>query len=588
MINGCYPFINFEIICCMLKNLFLLLLVFASCKSERSIVGTNRTVDPYQYSITKEGNYKNGAVACAHPLAAKVGVEILKQGGNAIDAAIATQLALAVVYPGAGNIGGGGFLVARLNDGAAFTIDFRETAPAKATLDMYLDEKGNVRGTLSLNGHLAAGVPGTVAGLFASMKYAKLPFNKLIQPAIDFARNGFVITKLEADKMNDRQQEFKSYNTVAPVFVKNKWKAGDTLVQTDLANTLERIRDKGQDGFYKGETARLIIEEMQRGKGIITYEDLANYTAKERQPLMFTYKGNSIITMPPPSSGGITLWQMLKMVEDRPLSTYGFESVKSVQLMTEVERRAFADRATFLGDPDFVKVPIEQMTNEGYLRGRMVDYDSTKAGSSKETKAGVIESTQTTHISIVDKDGNAVAVTTTLNNTFGSKTIVGGAGFVLNDEMDDFSTKPGVPNLYGAVGGQANAIAPNKRMLSSMTPTIVIRDNKPIMVVGTPGGTTIPTSIFQMIVDAIDFKMNAADAVNKPRFHHQWLPDEIQVEKGFSADVAEQLRRMGYQVKPYKVAGYESVIGRVEMIVITDGKIQAVGDNRGDDSVDGY
>jgi gamma-glutamyltranspeptidase / glutathione hydrolase len=564
------------------------LLITGSPSYAQSIIGKGKAIDPYNYSSTKAVTYSHSAVACAHPLASMVGAQILKQGGNAVDASIAVQLALAVAYPGAGNIGGGGFMVAHMNNGKTFTLDYRETAPAKAFRDLYLDLQGNAQTTLSQNGHLASGVPGTVAGLFASMKYAKLPFKTLIQPAIDLAEKGFTITKGEADKMNERQEAFKKYNTQPTVFIKDKWKQGDTLIQKDLANTLKRIRDKGQAGFYEGETARLIVEEMKRGKGLITLEDLKSYKAKERKPITFNYKGYTVVTMPPPSSGGVLLLQMLKMVENRPLPSYGFETVKSVQLMTEAERRAYADRAEHLGDPDFWKVPLAGLTSNAYIKKRMMDYDSTKAGKSSEIKAGTPESIETTHISIIDKWGNMVSVTYTLNGTFGSKTVVGGAGFFLNNEMDDFSTKPGVPNMYGAVGGEANAIAANKRMLSSMCPTLVLKGKQPFVVVGTPGGTTIPTSVFQMIVDIVDFKMSPVEAVSKPRFHHQWLPDEIQVEKGFPENIARQLRQMGYSVVPYSVAGYESSIGRVELIQFDKGKLKAVADVRGDDSVAGF
>jgi len=555
----------------------------------QSIVGPGKAVDPYRYSIHKSDNYNKGAVATAHPLASLVGAAILKQGGNAVDAAIAVQLTLAVVYPGAGNIGGGGFMVARLQNGKTFTLDYRETAPSKATRDMYVDEQGNAQTDLSQFGHLASGVPGTVSGLFASMKYAKLPFKSLIQPAIDLAEKGFTLTTSEAKKFDNAQEAFKKYNTIAPVFVKESgWKAGDTLIQKDLANTLKRIRDKGAAGFYEGETAKLIVAEMQRGNGLISLNDLKNYTTKERKPLQFNYKGYTIASMPPPSSGGVLLAQMFKMVESRPLATYGFETPKSVQLMTEVERRAYADRAEHLGDPDFWKVPVKEITSDAYLTKRMADYDSTKATKSSGIKAGIAESMETTHISIVDRWGNMVSVTTTLNGNFGSKTVVGGAGFFLNNEMDDFSVKPGVPNMYGAVGGEANAIAPGKRMLSSMGPTIVLKNKKPFMVVGTPGGTTIPTSVFQTIVDVIDFKMLLTDAVNKPKFHHQWLPDEIVVENGFPEDVSKELQQMGYVIKGYHVPGYEVVIGRVEAIKITNGKLEAVADSRGDDTVAGF
>jgi gamma-glutamyltranspeptidase / glutathione hydrolase len=583
----CVPNLRDKIIKTALTALFPIIF-FPFLTSAQPIIGAGKAINPYQYSSTKNLTFTKGAVASAHPLASMVGAQILKEGGNAIDASIAVQLALAVVYPGAGNIGGGGFLVAHMNTGKTFTLDYRETAPAKAFRDLYLDLQGNAQTTLSQNGHLASGVPGTVAGLFASMKYAKLPFKTLIQPAIDLAENGFSITKGEADKMNERQEAFKKYCTQPTVFIKDKWKQGDTLIQKDLANTLKRIRDKGQAGFYEGETARLIVEEMKRGKGLITLEDLKSYKAKERMPITFNYKGYTVVTMPPPSSGGILLLQMLKMVENRPLPSYGFETVKSVQLMTEAERRAYADRAEHLGDPDFWKVPLAGLTSNAYIKKRMMDYDSTKAGKSSEIKAGNPESIETTHISIIDRWGNMVSVTYTLNGTFGSKTVVGGAGFFLNNEMDDFSIKPGVPNMYGAVGGEANAIAANKRMLSSMCPTLVLRGKQPFMAVGTPGGTTIPTSVFQMIVDMVDFGMSPVEAVSKPRFHHQWLPDEIQVEKGFPETTTKELRQMGYPVVPYAVAGYESSIGRVELIQFDKGKLKAVADVRGDDSVAGF
>ena len=540
---------------------------------------------PYNYSANKKTESKNGAVVSAHPLASMVGLEILKKGGNAVDAAIATQLALAVVYPAAGNIGGGGFMVARLQDGKILTLDYREKAPGKATRDMFLTENGEPQTQKSQNGHLAAGVPGTVAGLFASHKYAKLPFARLIQPAIDLAQYGFAINASEARSLNALRDSFLKYNTVKPVFVKDgTWKAGDTLIQKDLANTLKRIRDLGQKGFYEGRTAELIVAEMKRGKGMISAADLKTYQAKWRTPTQFNYKGYTIVTMPLPSSGGVLLPQMMKMVEDQPLKQYGFLSSQSVQLMVEVERRAYADRAKYLGDADFYKVPVKILTSEAYAKERMKDYVPDKAGTSTAVQPGIIsESEETTHLSVYDKNGNAVAVTTTLNGSYGSRTVVGGAGFLLNNEMDDFSIKPGVPNMYGAVGGEANAIAPNKRMLSSMTPTIVLKNNKPFLVVGTPGGTTITTSVFQTLIDVLEFEMSAEDAVNKPKFHHQWLPDEIFVEKDFPEQLMDQLKKMGYKIT---VRGQ---IGRTELIKIhPDGKIEAIADKRGDDDARGF
>lgn len=574
----------------MKRTSFIIVLFVCSgtclfAQKTESIVGAGKQVDPYHYQSVKSVTYSKACVASAHPIASAVGVAIMKRGGNAFDAMIATQLTLAVVYPAAGNIGGGGFLTARKSDGKLITIDYREMASRQATKDMYLDKNGNPQMSLSQDGDLSAGVPGTIAGLFAEHKYAKLPFEVLIQPAIDIAEHGYVISASQARDFNGLKNSFIKYNTKPLAFVKDQpWKEGDTLYQPELAATLKRVRDNGAKGFYEGETARLIVEEMKRSNGIISYDDLKGYVAKERTPLTFKYRGYQIVSFPPPSSGGVLIAQMLKMVEKFPMSSYGFESARSTQLMIEVERRAYADRAEHLGDPDYWKVPQQALMSDAYVAERMKDYDSTRASKSADIKAGVPhESDQTTHISIIDGDGNMTCVTTTLNNGYGSKTVVGGAGFLLNDEMDDFSVKPGVPNMYGAVGGAANAIAPGKRMLSSMTPTLVLKNNKPFMVVGTPGGTTIITSVFQSIVDVVDFNMNASDAVNKPKFHHQWLPDEVIIEKGFSENTKATLEKMGYTLKP------RGAIGRTELIkILPDGKREAAADTRGDDSVAGY
>jgi len=560
---------------------FTVFFLAAKCSSVSSqqIAGMNQVSN-------KRIECRNGAVVSANPLASQAGINILKQGGNAVDAAIATQLALAVVYPGAGNLGGGGFMVARLSNEKNIAVDFREKAPAAASRNMYLDAKGNIIPGKSEDGHLAVGVPGTVAGIFTYLKYARLPFRKLIQPAIELAEKGFIISSDEASDLNDVQDQFKKLNTVPPVFIKNSgWRAGDTLIQKDLAKTLRLIRDNGAKGFYEGETARLIVEEMQRGKGLITYEDLLNYSAKERDPVIFYYKKDySIITMPLPSSGGILLPQMMRMIEDQDLKSYGFETIKSVHLMTEVERLAYADRAKWLGDADFVKVPVKTLISYPYIYGRMENYNPDSAGNSQIIKAGLIpESEETTHFNTYDREGNAVSITTTLNGGYGSRTVVGGAGFLLNNEMDDFSSKPGTPNMYGAVGGDANAIQPGKRMLSSMTPTIVLYKGKPFLVLGTPGGTTITTSVFQTLVDILEFGMTTSDAVNKPKFHHQWLPDIIFIENGFPPAVISGLQKMGYTVK------VREAIGRTEVIHISpDGNIEAVADWRGDDDAAGF
>lgn len=571
----------------MKKNnaFFIVCLLILSCNAAKK--NNHSPADAFSYTVQKKVIVDNGAVVSAHPLASQAGVEILKKGGNAFDAAIATQLALAVVYPQAGNLGGGGFMVAKLSDGREVSIDYREMAPGKASRDMYVDSYGVAQTDKSQDGHLSSGVPGTIAGLFESAKYGKLSFDKLIQPAIELAEKGFVIRDREAKNLNGLQDELKKFNTQMPVFVKSTpWKAGDTLIQTDLSNTLKRIRDKGAAGFYEGETARLIVEEMKRGGGIITLDDLKNYKAKPREPHTFSYKGYKIIGMPMPSSGGLLLHQMMKMIEDKNIGSMGFQSEQAVQLMTEVERRAFADRAEYMGDADFYKVPVKMLTNEIYLQVRMKNFDTSKATPSTDIKPGVLlraESEETTHLSVIDKDGNAVAVTTTLNNSYGSRTVVGGAGFFLNDEMDDFSIKPGVPNMYGAIGGEANAIYPGKRMLSSMTPTIVLKDDKPFIVTGTPGGTTIPTSVFQTLVNILEFNMSTEDAVYKPKFHHQWLPDTLEVEKGFPQVVKDALNKKGYAIKE------RSGIGRTEVIkVLPGGKFEAVADRRGDDDAEGY
>lgn len=565
------------------KLLFLTLCTLSALASN-PLLAQEQT--PFAYTVRKTAIVDHGAVVSAHPLASNAGLTMLREGGNAFDAAIATQLALAVVYPAAGNIGGGGFMVAHTASGKNIAIDFREKAPLAATRDMYLDPAGNARTDLSQNGHLASGVPGTIAGIFEELRYAKLPIAKLIQPAIDLAQSGFAITEAEARSLNNTQAAFRKYNTLLPVFIREGgWKAGDTLIQKDLAQTLIRIRDKGAKGFYEGETARLIAEEMQRGRGIITEKDLREYTAKVREAVVFPYRGYSVVTMPLPSSGGVILQQMLKMVEPMPLAQYGFESVKAVHLMTEVERLAYADRAQYLGDRDYYSVPVKTLTSKAYLQQRMTAFQPDKAGSSQQITAGVLDpkSEETTHLEAVDNEGNAVSITTTLNGGFGSRVVVGGAGFFLNNEMDDFSVKPGVPNMYGALGTEANAIAPGKRMLSSMTPTIVLDKGKVFLVVGTPGGTTITTSVFQTLVDIIDFGLSAEDAVNKPKFHHQWMPDVLFVEAAFPAYTREQLTAMGYKITQ------RGTIGRTEVIRIRpDHKIEAVGDDRGDDTALGY
>jgi gamma-glutamyltranspeptidase/glutathione hydrolase len=536
-------------------------------------------------NIIKEVKVKNkGVVVSAHPLASEAGSKILKQGGNAFDAAIATQLALAVVYPQAGNIGGGGFLVAATADGRKLALDYRETAPTKASFDMYWDKQGNANTDLSQNGRLAVGVPGSISGIFETMKYAQLPFSKLIEPAIDLAAKGFAITEQEAGLLNAHKNDFLKHNKNTVAFVKNQdWKAGDLLIQPELAETLRRIQKSGEKEFYEGKTAQLIIDEMKNGNGIIQSADLKNYKTKERKALVFDYKGHDIVSMPLPSSGGPLLAQMLRMASYEDLSKYQLNSEEAVQIMIEAERRAYADRAEYMGDPDFIQDKTQMLISDEYLKNRWKSFNPKQATPSKDV--GKImnaqkESTETTHISILDKFGNAVSVTTTLNGLYGSKTVVSGAGFFLNNEMDDFSIKPGVPNMFGAVGGEANKIQAGKRMLSSMAPTVVLKNNKVKMVVGTPGGTTIPTSVFQAIVDVVDFGQNANFAVNAPKFHHQWLPEVVKVENNFPETTIKALEKKNYKFEKIKQ------IGRTEAILVDENQnIHAVADGRGDDSV---
>jgi len=535
-------------------------------------------------------NYQNGLVVSAHPIASEVGLQILKKGGNAIDAAVAVKFALAVVYPGAGNIGGGGFMVYRSAKGETAALDFREAAPLDATKDMYLDMYGQPIADLSLQGRLASGVPGSVDGMVkAHQRYGKLGWKELLQPAIDLARDGFSISPTQASELNSKATAFLEYNPEGVSFTsKASWKAGDILIQHDLAKTLELIRDKGRAGFYDGEVAEKIVAEMKRGNGIISLEDLKNYEAKWRTPVSGSYRDYNVISMPPPSSGGIALIQLLKSVEEFPLEKWGFQRDSSVQIMIEAERRVYADRSTHLGDPDFYQVPQNELLNPKYNAIRMSDMNFERATPSSSIKAGDAgsnrESEETTHFSIVDKEGNAVSLTTTLNGSYGSLVVVNGAGFLLNNEMDDFSVKPGIPNMYGLIGGIANSIEPGKRMLSSMTPTILEKDGKLFMVLGSPGGSTIITTVFQTILNVIDWDMNMQEAVNSPRFHHQWLPDEVAAEKeSFTPELRKELKDKGYSIID------RNAIGRVDAILVSpNGELTAGADPRGDDAASGY
>ncbi|MFM9074071.1 MAG: gamma-glutamyltransferase [Bacteroidota bacterium] len=527
-------------------------------------------------------------VVSAHPLASAVGRDIMKKGGNAVDASIAVQFALAVVYPAAGNLGGGGFMVARFADGHLDALDYREKAPDAATTNMYLGETGEPVAEKSFRGHLSSGVPGTVAGLAeAHGKYGNLQWSDLVQPAVDLAIKGFPLTKREADGLNSIQEDLRKYNTVLPDhLLRAEWKEGDTIRQTDLGQALERIRNSGRSGFYEGKTADDLIAEMKRGSGIITHQDLKNYTAIWREPITMPYKGYNIISMPPPSSGGVLLFQLLRAIENQPLARWGWNSVNSTHYIIEAERRAYADRAFYMGDPDFIDIPVAQLTSPAYIDARMADINPEKATPSDQVREGKVtkESEQTTHLSVVDPQGNAVSVTTTLNAGYGSMVVVAGSGFFLNDEMDDFSVKPGSPNIYGAIGGEANKIEPGKRMLSSMTPTIVERDGKLFMVVGTPGGTTIITSVYQTILNVVEHGMSMQQAVNSPRFHSQWAPDLVFMEAGaFRKEDSTKLSGMGHIFKQ------RGPIGRVDAIrVMKDGRLEGGADPRGDDKAEGY
>ncbi len=556
--------------------------LFVNCQQ----VATDKKVEIVQSSVSKKA-----MVVSAHHLATKVGNDILKKGGNAVDATIAIQYALAVVYPRAGNIGGGGFMVIRTKDGKYDSIDYREKAPKASTRDMYLDSLGNVIPGLSRNGHLAVGVPGTVDGMFeVHKKHGKLKdFKALIQPAIDLAANGFLLTPMEIERLNRFKPDFQKYNQSDNAFIKKApWVEGDKLVQKELAHTLSLIRDKGRAGFYTGETADKIVAEMKSGNGIITLDDLASYHSKWRTPLVGDYKNFKIISMAPPSSGGIALLQLLKIVEEYPLAEYGFQSKKAMHLMIEAERRVYSDRAKHLGDNDFYEVPQDSMLDKAYIQERMGDFNPDKATPSDMIAAGnfavPMESFETTHTSVIDADGNAVSTTTTLNSNYGSKVIVTDAGFFLNNEMDDFSAKPGVPNQFGLIGNEANAIEPEKRMLSSMTPTIVEKDGNLFMVLGAPGGSTIITAVFQVFLNVVEFGMPLDDALFAKRFHHQWLPDVVLYENGGLTEASKQsLKDLGHSIKDVK---YMALVKAIH--VKPDGELHGVGDNRSEDHAEGY
>lgn len=550
---------------------------------------TSCNTSPDEYFQNKQGIIAEQAmVVSAHPLASHVGLEILKNGGNAIDAAIGVHFALAVVYPGAGNIGGGGFIVYRTKTGEYYSLDYREKAPFLSSRDMYLDDSLKADNEKSRLGHLAAGVPGSVDGMAtAHQRFGSMSWKELIQPSIELARNGFPLTEKEAKKLNRAQERFTKYNTVVPSnLIKESWKKGDTIYYSDLAKTLSNIAERGRAGFYEGETANFIVSEMRRGNGLISHEDLTNYRSIWRDPITFSYKNYSMTSMGPPSSGGVALAQLFSMAEQFPLKSWGINHTNTIHAITESEKMVYADRAAYLGDPDFVDVPIMDLTRKGYNQKRALNIDFNKALLPDELAAGNPENEheETTHFSIIDSYGNAVSSTTTLNGGFGNHVVVGGAGFFLNNEMDDFSAKPGSPNMYGLIGGEANAIEPNKRMLSSMTPTIVEKKDRLFMVVGTPGGSTIITSVFQTILNVIEFDLHMQGAVNYPRFHHQWKPNFIFYERDrFEDALIIDLGKLGHEFNE------RPSIGRVDAIlVLEDGTLEGGADPRGDDAAAGF
>lgn len=526
-----------------------------------------------------------GAVVSAREEASAIGVAIMKQGGTAFDAMIATDLALTVCYPNAGNISGGGFAVYRTNEGEIGSLDFREKAPLGASSDMYLDAEGNVIPNKSTLGGLAVGVPGTVAGLVAlHEKFGTLPWETLVQPAIDLARKGYVVTPKQEQSFKSKKDDFIAVNG-PETFYAQDFEAGDRVQNLALAETLERIAKFGKAGFYEGPVADDLVARVQETGGIITHEDLLTYEPVWRDPIQFKYKNLMLYAMGPPSSGGICLGQIMKMIEPYDVGQYEHNSLQAMQVIVEAERRSYADRSLYLGDPDFVKIPKDSLLDSNYLSKRMRSFTFEKATKSSDIAPGTIqweESEETTHYSIVDPQGNAIAVTTTLNGSYGSKVFVEKGGYFLNNEMDDFSSKPGVPNMFGLIGGKANAIAPQKRMLSAMTPTIVEKNGKLAMVVGTPGGSTIITSVLQTILNVYEFDMDVQSAVAAPRFHHQWLPDVVVFEPGlFDPSLIKSLQAKAYDIKEE----YSRIIGRVDAIQVSEsGEITTGADPRGDDT----
>ena len=560
----------------------IIALLLISCKNEALKTAPNP--EPKIGLITKRA-----MVVSAREEASQIGSDIMEKGGNAFDAMVATEMALALTYPTAGNLGGGGFIVYRTQSGEIGSFDFREKAPLQATQDMYLDTEGAFIKEKSKVGGLAVGVPGTIAGIFAvHQKLGTLPIEEILEPVIDLAQRGYVVTEKQAKRLEKYKATFEEVNKETSLYTRD-YKEGDTIKNIALANTLTRISQQGRKEFYEGETARKLVDYINSKDGIISMKDLESYEAEWREPIVFDYKDLRVISMSPPSSGGICLAQILKSIEKFPLKKYGHNSTKAIQVITEAERRAYADRSHFLGDPDFVDIPVDELISDAYLKGRMDDFSFDKATLSAAMDHGEIpgyESTETTHYSIVDPFGNAVAVTTTLNGAFGSKLYVKELGFFLNNEMDDFSAKPGEPNMFGLIGGEANAIAPQKRMLSSMTPTIVEKEDSFWMTLGTPGGSTIITSVLQTILNVYEFEMNIQEAVNAPRFHHQWLPDIVLFEpNSFQKETLEELKGKGYTPDEENARA----IGKVDgIMVLSNGTLEGGADKRGDDTAIGF
>ena len=559
-------------------SIVLILFLFVSCKKTQDTI------------VHKRGLIVEKAmVVSARVEASKIGSEILKKGGNAFDAMAATQLALAVAYPYAGNIGGGGFMVYRKANGEIGALDYREKAPLAATKDMYLDEEGNFIPDKSTLGVMAVGVPGSVAGVFAvHEKLGSLPIEDIIKPSINLAIAGVIVTKKQEERIKKYQPLFPKANKDSIIF-DEAWKENDTIKYPALAETLTRIMNHGKDEFYKGETAKRLVNFIQDSGGILTEDDLAKYEVKWRNPVTFEYDDLKIISMSPPSSGGVCLAQIMKMIEPFDLHNYGHNSVKAIQVITEAERRAYADRSFYLGDPDFVAIPEETLISNTYLKDRMSTFSFDKATLSSDVTHGniqVVESNETTHYSIVDQFGNAVSVTTTINGAYGSKLYCSDLGFFLNNEMDDFSSKPGEPNMFGLVGAEANSIAPEKRMLSSMTPTIVEKNGELLMSVGTPGGSTIITSVLQTVLNVHEYNMTMQEAVNAPRFHHQWLPDRIVFEPNkFKKELIKKLQELNYNIFEKE----NIITSKVDGILVLDDKtLEGGADYRGDDAAVGF